>query len=136
MGMKKEFWNPWHGCHKCSPGCLHCYVYYLDGLREVDASVVRKSKSNFRLPLKRDRKGNFKIEPGSEVATCFTSDFFLPEDVKQEASVIARWYHVKSALALQVWSTGEQTVLTSGRVESWSLPETHSLSCQSLDPSH
>ncbi len=79
MGMKKEFWNPWHGCHKCSPGCLHCYVYYLDGLREVDASVVRKSKSNFHLPLKRDRKGNFKIEPGSEVATCFTSDFFLPE---------------------------------------------------------
>jgi hypothetical protein len=67
---------------------------------------------------------------------CLLTDFFLPEDVKQEASVIARWYHVKSALALQVWSTGEQTVLTSGRVESWSLPETHSLSCQSLDPSH
>ncbi|MCB7206753.1 DUF5131 family protein, partial [Dorea formicigenerans] len=20
-------WNPWHGCHKISAGCEHCYVY-------------------------------------------------------------------------------------------------------------
>ena len=72
-------WNPWHGCKKCSPGCAHCYVYYLDGTRELDASVVYKSKTNFNLPLKKDRAGNYKIAPGTEVYTCFTSDFFIDE---------------------------------------------------------
>ena len=28
-----DIWNPWHGCRKCSEGCAHCYMYYLDGLR-------------------------------------------------------------------------------------------------------
>ena len=23
-------WNPWHGCHKYSEGCQHCYVYRMD----------------------------------------------------------------------------------------------------------
>ena len=23
-------WNPWHGCHKVSEGCEHCYMYFLD----------------------------------------------------------------------------------------------------------
>ncbi len=73
------FWNPWHGCHKCSPGCLNCYVYYLDSIRNIDANIVSKSKSNFDLPLKKDRKGNYKIPSNSEVATCFTSDFFLSD---------------------------------------------------------
>lgn len=72
-------WNPWHGCHKCSPGCLNCYVYYLDSLRDKDASIVTKCKTNFELPLKKDRQGNFKIPSGSQVATCFTSDFFIEE---------------------------------------------------------
>ncbi|MCM1363509.1 MAG: phage Gp37/Gp68 family protein [Faecalibacterium sp.] len=72
-------WNPWHGCHKCSPGCQNCYVYYLDGIRQKDASVVTRSKTNFNLPLKKDRSGNFKIRPGTEIATCFTSDFFIEE---------------------------------------------------------
>lgn len=72
-------WNPWHGCHKCSPGCLHCYVYYLDKKRSKDASIVTKSKTNFNLPLKKDKLGNYKIKSGTELATCFTSDFFLEE---------------------------------------------------------
>ena len=72
-------WSPWHGCHKCSAGCKNCYVYYLDAKVEKDASVVSRNKTSFNLPLKKDRKGNFKIPSGSEVATCFTSDFFLEE---------------------------------------------------------
>lgn len=72
-------WNPWHGCHKCSPGCLNCYVYYLDSLRDKDAGIVTKSKTNFNLPLKKDRNGRFKIPSDSELATCFTSDFFVEE---------------------------------------------------------
>lgn len=73
------FWNPWHGCHKCSPGCLNCYVYYLDGKRNKDASTVMKSKTGFNLPMKKDRNGNFKVPAGKEIATCFTSDFFIEE---------------------------------------------------------
>ncbi|WP_410070922.1 DUF5131 family protein, partial [Barnesiella intestinihominis] len=23
-------WNLWHGCHKISEGCRHCYVYRQD----------------------------------------------------------------------------------------------------------
>ena len=25
-----SIWNPWHGCHKISPGCANCYVYRRD----------------------------------------------------------------------------------------------------------
>ena len=72
-------WNPWHGCHKCSPGCLNCYVFFLDKQRDKNSSIVTRSKSGFSLPLKKDRNGKFKIEDGKEIATCFTSDFFLEE---------------------------------------------------------
>jgi len=77
--MKNLLWSPWHGCKKCSPGCLNCYVYYLDSKRNKDASIITKSKTNFNLPLKKNRNGEYKISSGSEVATCFTSDFFLKE---------------------------------------------------------
>lgn len=77
--MNRFDWNPWHGCKKCSPGCLNCFVYYLDAKRDKDASIVTRSKTNFNLPLKKDRSGNYKIPSGVVVATCFTSDFFLEE---------------------------------------------------------
>lgn len=77
--MRKALWNPWHGCHKCSPGCRNCFVYYFDKKRNRDTSIVTRSKTNFSLPLKRDRQGNFKIKEKTEVATCFTSDFFIEE---------------------------------------------------------
>lgn len=77
--MSSLFWSPWHGCHKCSPGCLNCYVYYLDKKRDKDASIITRSKTNFNLPLKKTRNGEYKISSGSEVATCFTSDFFIKE---------------------------------------------------------
>lgn len=77
--MKHLQWNPWHGCHKCSPGCLNCYVYFLDGKRDKDSNIVTKSKTNFNMPLKKDRNGNYKIPSGTELATCFTSDFFIEE---------------------------------------------------------
>lgn len=77
--MSKTLWNPWHGCHKCSPGCLNCYVFYLDSKREIDSNIVKKSKTNFNLPLKKDRQGNYKIPGGIELPLCFTSDFFIEE---------------------------------------------------------
>ena len=75
-------WNLWHGCTKASTGCLHCYVYRRDESVGRDPSVVRKT-SNFNLPVRRLRsgeyKGRYKIPSGSYIYTCFSSDFFHPD---------------------------------------------------------
>lgn len=71
-------WNPVHGCHRKSEGCLHCYVFTRDEENGIDTNVVRKTAS-WNLPMKRDRKGAWKIPDGSTVMTCFSSDFFLEE---------------------------------------------------------
>lgn len=71
-------WNLWHGCHKVSPGCMHCYVYRGDAKRGVDSSVVTQTKS-FDLPIRKKRDGAYKIASGTLVYTCFTSDFFVED---------------------------------------------------------
>lgn len=71
-------WNPWHGCHKLSAGCANCYVYRTDGKHGIDSSVVVKTK-NFGLPVRKKRNGDYKIESGEIVYTCFSSDFFVEE---------------------------------------------------------
>ncbi|WP_366508980.1 DUF5131 family protein [Ruminococcus sp.] len=72
-------WNPWHGCHKISPGCTNCYVYRRDESIGKDASVVTKT-GDYDLPLKKNRQGQYKLvaEEGI-VFTCMTSDFFLED---------------------------------------------------------
>ena len=79
-------WNLWHGCHKISEGCRNCYVYRTDAKHGKDPSVVMKT-SKFDMPLKKDRKGNYKIPSGERVYTCFTSDFFVEDadDWRNEA---------------------------------------------------
>lgn len=69
-------WNPWHGCRKISEGCRHCYVYRTDSRYGRDSSVPEKN-TDFDLPLRRKRNGEYRIPPGELVYTCFTSDFFL-----------------------------------------------------------
>ena len=72
-------WNPWHGCHKISPGCLNCYVYRRDEAVGRDASAVART-ADFDLPVRRDRHWAYKLQPeGRTVFTCMTSDFFLEE---------------------------------------------------------
>ena len=72
-------WNPWHGCHKYSPGCLNCYVYRRDARYDKDSSIVTKTR-NFDLPLKRNREGVYKLQKEHEdVYTCMTSDFFVED---------------------------------------------------------
>ena len=73
-----EMWNLWHGCHKKSEGCLHCYVFRRDAEFEKDSNVVSKT-STFNLPIRRDRQGNWKVPSGTLLWTCFTSDFFIEE---------------------------------------------------------
>lgn len=73
-------WNPWHGCHKISAGCKHCYVFREDAAfgTAIPSSEVRKTTS-FNLPMRRDRKRNWKFPAGTEFALCFTSDFLIEE---------------------------------------------------------
>lgn len=77
--MKGFGWNPWHGCRKCSEGCLNCWLYRMDGKYDRDTSKIVESKTAFDAPLKRDRKGEYKIKSGTEVGTCFASDFFIED---------------------------------------------------------
>ena len=74
-----DIWNPWHGCRKYSEGCENCYMYYLDAQRDRDGSDIYKVKTNFNLPLKKNRNGEYKIPDGATVRVCMTSDFFLEE---------------------------------------------------------
>lgn len=71
-------WNLIHGCHKKSEGCRHCYVFTRDEENGIDTNVIRKTAS-FDLPLRRNRKHQWKIPCGSMVMTCFSSDFFIEE---------------------------------------------------------
>lgn len=70
-------WNPWHGCHKLSPGCANCYVYRIDARHGRDSSQVSRN-ADFDLPAQRSR-GEWRLKPGETVYTCFSSDFLLPD---------------------------------------------------------
>lgn len=74
-----DIWNPWHGCVKCSEGCEHCYMYYLDGLRDIDCSQIHRNKAGFDYPLQRTRGGGCKIRSGELIRVCMSSDFFLEQ---------------------------------------------------------
>lgn len=76
--LKPQLWNLWHGCHRKSEGCLHCYVFRRDEPNGLDTNDVHRTAS-FRLPIQRDRKGEYKIPSRTVIWTCFTSDFFLEE---------------------------------------------------------
>lgn len=70
-------WNPWHGCHRVSEGCRHCYVYRIDGTHGKESSAVTLN-ADFLLPLRKTRN-EWKIESGETVYTCFSSDFLIEE---------------------------------------------------------
>ena len=55
-------WNLWHGCTKVSAGCRNCYVYRRDAEFGKDSSIVTKTKA-FDLPIRKDRKGEYKVKP-------------------------------------------------------------------------
>lgn len=71
-------YNCWHGCHKKSEGCMHCYVYRRDDSIGKDASNVYKTQS-FNMPIQKNRAGEYKYPSGTEFIMCFSSDFFINE---------------------------------------------------------
>lgn len=74
-----DTWNPWHGCTKISEGCQHCYMFSLDAQRGLNGALIRRSESQRRMPLARDRRGHYKIQSGERIRVCMNSDFFLEE---------------------------------------------------------
>ncbi len=72
-----DIWNPWHGCIKKSPGCEHCYMYFLDKQRGHDGAHVYRVKNNFDYPLHKNADGTYKVKSGETLRVCLTSDFFL-----------------------------------------------------------
>lgn len=79
MDINDKIWNPWHGCHRYSEGCQNCYAYFLDKRYGRDTNEVVKNKSDFNLPIKKDKNGAWKLPSGSYVRVCMASDFFLEE---------------------------------------------------------
>ena len=74
-----QVWNPWHGCHKKSPGCLNCYMFRRDAMYDKDSTIVTKTK-DYDLGIKKHRDGSyFLTRESGMVYVCMTSDFFLEE---------------------------------------------------------
>lgn len=72
-------WNPWHGCHRVSSGCLHCYMFEGNESRGlITSEVVTKSKHQFDLPIKKGKNGRYILR-NRFVMTSMSSDFFIEE---------------------------------------------------------
>ncbi len=95
-----DIWNPWHGCHKYSEGCKYCYMYFLDAQRDKNGSDIYKVKTNFNLPLKKNKNGEYKIASGSTIRVCMTSDFFLEEADKWREEV---WNMIRIRKDVTFW---------------------------------
>lgn len=70
-------WNPWRGCHKCSDGCLHCYIHKGDMKRGIDTNKITKTK-DFYKPIEKKKNGQYKMKSGL-VYLCFSTDFLIEE---------------------------------------------------------
>ena len=56
-------WNPRRGCKRCSEGCLHCCIHKDDAKRDVDTSMIVKTK-DFDKPIAQLKIGGYKMKPG------------------------------------------------------------------------
>lgn len=70
-------WEPWSGCTPYSEGCKYCYYYGPYAKRFGQNEVVKTDK--FDWPIRKNAKGEQYMKGGKTVATCFATDFFLPE---------------------------------------------------------
>lgn len=70
-------WEPWTGCYKISTGCDNCY-YYGPCAKRYGQNTIQKT-DKFDWPIRRNKKGEYNIKGDKILATCFATDFFLPE---------------------------------------------------------
>jgi len=71
IGWTDKTWNPWHGCHRVSPGCDNCYMFAGKKQYGQDPDQVVRSKTRFMDPL--------RWKDPARVFTCSWSDFFIAE---------------------------------------------------------
>lgn len=70
-------WEPWTGCYQMSDGCKYCYFYGSHGKRYGQNTIQKTDK--FDWPIRKNTKGEYNIKGNKILATCFATDFFLPE---------------------------------------------------------
>ncbi len=70
-------WEPWTGCYKVSEGCTYCY-FYGPYSKRFGQNTVQKTEQ-FDWPVRKNANGEYNIKGGKILATCFATDFFIPE---------------------------------------------------------
>ena len=70
-------WEPWTGCYQHSEGCANCYFYGHHAKRYGQNTIQKTDK--FDWPIRRNARGEYNIKGNKILATCFATDFFLPE---------------------------------------------------------
>lgn len=70
-------WEPWTGCYPISDGCTYCY-FYGPHAKRFGQNTIQKT-DQFDWPIKTNAKGKYNIKGNKILATCFATDFFLPE---------------------------------------------------------
>ena len=70
-------WEPWTGCYPHSDGCTNCYFYGPHAKRFGQNTIIKTDK--FDWPIRKNAKGEYNIKGNKILATCFATDFFLPE---------------------------------------------------------
>lgn len=74
IAWTEHTWNPWRGCTKITPGCVHCYMFTAQERYGQDPSVVIRSKTwNQPIRWERDAAAHKKT---ARVFTCSWSDWF------------------------------------------------------------
>ena len=83
-------WEPWTGCYQISDGCAHCYFYGPHAKRYGQNTIQKTDK--FDWPIRQNAKGEYNIKGNKILATCFATDFFLPEadDWRKDAWVMIK----------------------------------------------
>ena len=70
-------WEPWTGCYKASDGCTNRY-FYGPYAKHYGQNTIQKT-DKFDWPIRKNAKGDYNIKGNKILATCFATDFFLPE---------------------------------------------------------
>lgn len=98
--MISMIYNPWHGCHRFSSGCQHCFIFSMDAKYGRNPSVVVKTK-RFDILVKKNRHNEYVFKTTNEpIYTCLSSDFFIEEADQWRNDV---WEMIKERNDLQFY---------------------------------
>jgi len=114
IAWTQKTWNPWHGCHKISPGCTNCYMFTEKKQYGQDPNTVVRSKTMFNAPL--------KWKEPSLVFTCSWSDWFIEEADAWRAEaecVAAKTDHIYQILTKRIARVRRDCSLISREFERW-----------------